>query len=118
MKQNYKISLKKQRFTPKATNPTKTFQTQIRSTIKQNPTLIDKDHRWKYANMNPSASSIKGLIKIHKPDQPIRPIMNSDSRVRQLINQIIVYKDTTGMMNHMNAYIVDWTGLVDAIKIE
>jgi len=26
--------------------------------------------------MNPSALSIKGLIKIHKPDQPIRPVVN------------------------------------------
>jgi len=26
--------------------------------------------------MNPSTPSIKGLIKIHKPDQPIRPVVN------------------------------------------
>jgi hypothetical protein len=26
--------------------------------------------------MNPPAPSIKGLIKIHKPDQPIRPVIN------------------------------------------
>ena len=26
--------------------------------------------------MNPSAPSFKGLIKIHKPDQPIRPVVN------------------------------------------
>ena len=26
--------------------------------------------------MNPSAPYIKGLIKIHKPDQPIRPVAN------------------------------------------
>ena len=26
--------------------------------------------------MNPSAPSIKGLIKLHKPDQPIRPVVN------------------------------------------
>jgi polysaccharide deacetylase 2 family uncharacterized protein YibQ len=50
--------------------------------------------------------------------RPTHPPNNELSRVRQLINQIIVYKDTTGMMNHMNAYIVDWTGLVDSIKIE
>ena len=34
-------------FHTKANNPTKTFQTQIRSTIKQSPTLINRDHRWK-----------------------------------------------------------------------
>jgi hypothetical protein len=26
--------------------------------------------------MNPSAPSIKGVIKIHKPDQPTRPVVN------------------------------------------
>jgi len=60
----------------KVTDPTKTFQTQIRTTIKQSPTVTAKDYRWKYNNMNPSAPSIKGLIKIHKPDQPIRPVVN------------------------------------------
>jgi len=63
-------------FHTKATDPTKTFETQIRSTIKQSPTLTAKDYRWKYINMNPSAPSIKGLIKIHKPDQHIRPVVN------------------------------------------
>jgi hypothetical protein len=58
------------------TDPTNTFQIQIRNTIKESTTLIPKDCRWKYINMNPSAPSIKGLIKTHKPVQPIRPVMN------------------------------------------
>jgi len=62
-------------FHTKTTDPTKTFQTLIRTTIKQSPTLIAKDYRWKYINMNPSAPSIKGLIKIHIPDQIIRPVV-------------------------------------------
>ena len=49
-----------------ATDPTNTFQTQIRNTVKQSKNLIPKDSSWKYINMNPSAPSIKGLIKIHK----------------------------------------------------
>jgi hypothetical protein len=44
--------------------------------VKQSKTLIPKDSRWKYINMNPSTPSIKGLIKIHKQDQPIRPVVN------------------------------------------
>ena len=73
---NLQDFIKNNEFHTKANNPTKTFQTQIRSTIKQSPTLIDKDHRWKYISMNPLAPSIKGLIKIHKPDQPIHPVVN------------------------------------------
>ena len=61
-------------FRTATTDPTKTFQIQIEQTIKGSTTLIPKDSRWKYKNMNPSAPSIKGLIKIHKPDQPIRPV--------------------------------------------
>jgi hypothetical protein len=30
----------------------------------------------KYVNMNPSPPTIRGLIKIHKPEAPIRPIIN------------------------------------------
>ena len=58
------------------TDPTPTFQTQIRASVRQSLTLIPKEQKWKYINMNPSAPSIKGLIKLHKPDQPIRPVVN------------------------------------------
>jgi len=58
------------------TDPTNTFQTQVRQTVNESSTLIPRDSRWKYINMNPSAPSIKGLIKLHKPDQPIRPVVN------------------------------------------
>jgi hypothetical protein len=63
-------------FQKTTTDPTKAFQTQIRKTIKDSKTLIAQDNKWKYINLNPSAPSIKGLIKVHKPDQPIRPIVN------------------------------------------
>ena len=63
-------------FHTSTTDPTPAFQTQIRTAIRQSPTLIPKEHKWKYINMNPSAPSIKGLIKLHKPDQPIRSVVN------------------------------------------
>jgi len=58
------------------TDPTKTYQTSVRKTINSSKTLIPQDTRWKYINMNPSAPTIKGLIKLHKQDQPIRPVVN------------------------------------------
>jgi len=57
------------------TNPTKTFQRQIRKTI-NSTTLIRPDSRWKYKNLNPTKPTIRCLIKLHKTDQPIRPIVN------------------------------------------
>jgi hypothetical protein len=56
-------------------NSTKTFQNQIRKTITHSKTLIPHDSKWKYINLNPSAPTIKGLIKIRKPDQSIRSIV-------------------------------------------
>jgi hypothetical protein len=56
------------------TDPTKTFQSQISKTVNGSKVLIPQESRWKYINMNPSAPTIKGLIKIHKPNLPIRPV--------------------------------------------
>ena len=57
-------------------DPTNSFQAQIRKTINNSKTLIPSETKWKHVNMNPSASSLKGLIKLHKPEQPIRPVVN------------------------------------------
>jgi hypothetical protein len=38
--------------------------------------LIQQAQKWQYINLNPTAPTIKGLIKIHKIDHPIRPIVN------------------------------------------
>jgi hypothetical protein len=57
-------------------DPTNTFQAEIKNTIKHSKTLILYDSRWKYTNLNPSAPSIKGLIKLHKQGLPIRPVVN------------------------------------------
>ena len=37
---------------------------------------MNTDHKWKYITMNPLPPNICGLIKIHKPDAPIRQIIN------------------------------------------
>jgi len=55
---------------PPQTQPIRS-RPKLDKTIKDSTTLIPKDCRWKYINMNPSAPSIKGQIKIHKLDQPI-----------------------------------------------
>jgi hypothetical protein len=38
--------------------------------------LIPHDSKWRYTNMNSSAPTVKGLIKIHKPGHPIRLVVN------------------------------------------
>jgi exonuclease III len=78
--QQYEIKIQKflleNNFQTTNTDPTKTFQTKIRRTINASKTMIPRDIKWKYINLNPSPPTIKGLIKIHKPTQPIRPVVN------------------------------------------
>jgi len=57
-------------------NQTKTFQAQVRKAINKSKTLIPPENKWKHININPTAPSIKGLIKLHKSEQPIRPVVN------------------------------------------
>jgi hypothetical protein len=57
-------------------DPTRAFKKELRSNINECQNLIMKEEKWKYVNLSPSAPSIRGLIKIHKPNSPIRPIVN------------------------------------------
>jgi hypothetical protein len=57
-------------------DPTKIFQKKIRNTLNDCQVVTYKDEKWKYINMNPAAPTIKGLIKIHKENAPIRPVIN------------------------------------------
>jgi hypothetical protein len=38
--------------------------------------IIPGNKKWKYINLNLMAQNIRGLIKIHKQEAPIRPIVN------------------------------------------
>ena len=57
-------------------DPTKSYQSQVRKVLNSSKTLIPPESKWKYLNLNPTAPSIKGLIKLHKPEHPIRPVVN------------------------------------------
>jgi len=79
------------------TDPTNTFQNQVRNTVKQSKTLIPKDSQWKYINMNPSTPSIIGLIKIHIQDQPIEPVVNWRKAPAYLLSKLF-----TNKINHLS----------------
>lgn len=55
--------LDKNNFQTSTSNPTKTFQNQIRKTVNHSTTLTPQESKWKF-------------IKLHKPHQPIRHIVN------------------------------------------
>jgi hypothetical protein len=56
--------------------PTNKFQTKVRELIRKSTHLIQDAQKWQNINLNPTTPTIKGLIKIHKIDHPIIPIVN------------------------------------------
>jgi hypothetical protein len=68
--------VKKNNFQTSPSDPTKPFQAQVRKVINNSKTLIPSDSTWKHINLNPTAPTIKGLIKLHTPEHPIRPVVN------------------------------------------
>ena len=68
--------LHKKNFITSTKDPTNTFQKEVRNTVKGSRALTPKNNKWRYINLKQSAPSIKGLIKLHNPGQPIRPVVN------------------------------------------
>jgi hypothetical protein len=57
------------------TNPTDQYTKMIKHELnKQN--IIQKEHKWKYSNMNTTAPNLHSTIKLHKQNTPIRPVVN------------------------------------------
>jgi hypothetical protein len=57
-------------------DPIKKFQKDLRNSINDCQLIIHKYERWKYIDLNPTPPMIRGLIKIHEEDSPIRPVVN------------------------------------------
>jgi hypothetical protein len=57
------------------TDPRVAFQKQSNQAI-QSSTIIKNEHKWKIKSMNPTPPVIKGLVKLHKENNPIRPVIN------------------------------------------
>jgi hypothetical protein len=63
-------------FTTENKDLTKKFQKEIRNNINQSQLIIPEDEKWKYVNLNPTPPISRGLIKVHKVDSPIRPVIS------------------------------------------
>jgi hypothetical protein len=57
-------------------DPTNTCQKSLRTCLNKFKYIISDPQKSKLININPMAPNIKGLIKIHKLNHPIRPIVN------------------------------------------
>ena len=54
---------------------TKTLQKELRDTINECRSVIQKSDKWKLVNLNTTAPAMSGLIKVHKEGVPIRPVV-------------------------------------------
>ena len=76
------------KFTPKEKDLTNKFQQQIKQLMKtfpklshdNNSTEVNRNHintlNYKWINSNPSPPIMKPLLKVHKENTPIRPVVN------------------------------------------
>jgi len=60
-------------------NITDKFQKKLRSPLNYCKQLVETRSKWKHINLNPDAPVLRGLIKVHKEDAPIRPVVNYKS---------------------------------------
>jgi len=80
-----------------STDPTNTFQTQVRNTVKQSKTLIPRDSRWKYINMNPFCPLHQRTYKDHKQEQLIQPVVNWHNAPAYQLSKLF-----TNKINHLS----------------
>jgi hypothetical protein len=52
------------------------FQKDLRNTVNDCKTIRSTDNKTRYVNLNPNTPVPRGLVKIHKIDTHIRPVVN------------------------------------------
>jgi hypothetical protein len=57
-------------------NIAKNFQKDVRKIINESQQFTHNDSKWKCIHLNTSTPTIRSLIKTHKIEAPIRPIVN------------------------------------------
>ena len=88
-------------------DPTSRFQTQIKTILKKSNIVLQKCNINQYINSNPHAPILRASIKIHKPGNPIRPIVNYipapayrlKKFLNNLINQILIKSNKYNITN-------------------
>jgi len=79
-------------FPQSAQDITSKLQRNIRTAINECSDIILKDNKWKYINLNPSTPTIRGLVKIHKEESPIRPTINWKNAAAYKLAKALVKK--------------------------
>jgi Reverse transcriptase (RNA-dependent DNA polymerase) len=77
-------------------DPTQKFQRNLNKTLKNCPITIPPNSKARFLNMNPSAPILYGLLKLHKPNIPIRPVASfiqaPTYKICKLLNSLLPKK--------------------------
>jgi hypothetical protein len=80
------------------TDPTNSFQKNLREILKQRQTILQKEFTWKYVNTDPKPKSMYDLIKLYKQGEPTCCIINWKNvpaykvpkHLTKIMNQILI----------------------------
>jgi hypothetical protein len=57
-------------------DPTAKFQRNVKDVVKKCNIIINKSNKYKFIQIKPQAPKLNALIKLHKDNLPIRPVVN------------------------------------------
>lgn len=98
-------------------DPTSRYHTHIDNLIKNNPLIFDDNvSKFKLKVDNPSPPKLNTLIKLHKKDKPVRPLINSKTAPNYNIGKYItkILKEKINLENKFN--IKNTYNLIDLLK--
>jgi hypothetical protein len=52
------------------------FQKYLRNTLNNCKQIVGADNKWRYVNLNLDTPLLSGLVKVHKQDLPVKPVVN------------------------------------------
>ena len=82
-------------FTRIASDPTKKFQKELRQAVNKCSHIIPTSTKHRYVMLHPTSPQIRGLIKVHKPETPIRPVINwTNAPAYRLAQKIVSFINT------------------------
>jgi thermostable 8-oxoguanine DNA glycosylase len=96
-------------------DPIQKFQRIVQNPLKQCKNRVDPTKRKYIIQMNPQAPKLKAKIKIHKPDTPIRPVINSIYAPTHKLAKY-VHQKLHDLLNLKYEYIINTRHLADNIK--
>jgi len=86
------------------TDPTTSFQKQVQNTTKNSQLIINKITRKFLTQMQPKAPVLNALIKTHKPNMPIRPVVKNTQA------------PTHKLARHINKTLYNWQLLTNTFN--